>query len=533
MIDYVIVGAGSAGCALARRLSDDPSNRVLLIEAGPRRHQALKVRAPGLYPTLWRTPLDWKVVTEPQTHVANRRMYWPRGRVVGGTSCLNAMVYIRGNRANYDRWAALGNPGWSHADVLPYFLRSEDNARGASAYHGAGGPLAVSDQVVSPVSDAFVAATAAACGVPVTDDFNGAEQLGAGLYQQTVRRGVRASSAAAFLDPVRRRPNLEVLADVLVIGVLVLGGRARGVVVRDGHGARDIIAEREVILCAGAVGSPHLLLLSGIGPADALRAVGAEVLHDLPGVGQNLQDHLMSGIVHAIESNAVRKLTVPRLMAWMARYALRPGGPLAAGPVQAGAFVRSDPGQALPDLQFHTTPAGLMQPNTDEVRPLPAGRHFSILPGLIYPRSVGEIRLRSPAPETPPVVDPRYFSDPADLDHLVKGLRLSREIARTAPLAGMLGAEVWPGPAVTSDAALADFVRTTVNTIFHPVGTCKMGVDAMAVVDPELRVRGIDGLRVADASIMPTIIGGNTNAPAIMIAEKAADLILGRAPPAG
>jgi choline dehydrogenase len=527
MYDYVVVGAGSAGCVLARRLSDDPAVKVALIEAGPAKHRSLKVRAPSLYQLLWRTPLDWNIVTEPQPHVANRKMYWPRGKVVGGTSCLNAMVYIRGHRANYDAWARLGNPGWSYADVLPYFKRSEDNARGASEYHGAGGPLAVSDQEVSPLTEAFCAATAATCGVRVTDDFNAAEQEGAGRYQLTTRGGVRASTAAAFLDPIQGRANLAIVPGALVTRIVVEGGRARGITLRDARGERTITAEREVILCAGAIHSPHLLMVSGIGPADALRAVGVAVVHDLPGVGQNLQDHLLAGVMWKVESSHALALSTARILGWMLRYQLTGGGPFATGPVQAGAFVKSSPAEPVPDIQFHVTPWGPPQPNTDEHRAPERGRRFTILPGLIYPRSVGELRLRSADPAAAPAVDPRYFTDPADLEHLVRGMVLTREIGRTAPLAGMLGAELRPGPDVTTTAALADYIRQTVNTIFHPVGTCKMGVDDLAVVDPELRVRGLAGLRVADAAIMPRIVGGNTNAPVIMIAEKAADLIRG------
>ncbi|HEY1697722.1 MAG TPA: GMC family oxidoreductase N-terminal domain-containing protein [Polyangiaceae bacterium] len=528
MHDYVVVGAGSAGCVLARRLSDDPKCRVLLVEAGAAKHGSLRVRAPSLYQLLWRTPLDWSVGTAPQKHAGGRRMYWPRGKVLGGTSCLNAMVYVRGHRDNYDEWRDLGNAGWGYDDVLPYFTRSEDNARGASAYHGAGGPLHVSDcKRGSPISDAFAEAVAKHCGVPVTDDFNGASQEGAGRYQVTMRDGVRVSTAAAFLDPVRGRPNLEIATGVHVTGVVVRGGRARGV--RGwAHGRQQTFeASREVILCAGAIGSPHILLLSGIGPARELRAAGVDVVADLPGVGKNLQDHLLAGVVMGTDSPACKALTVPALLGWVLRYVFDGDGQCAVAPVEAGAFVRSSPSMPRPDVQYHFIPWGLPEPNTDEKRDPPPGRRFSILPGLIYPRSAGEVRLAGRDPLAPPVVDPDYFADEADLDHLVRGIHQARAIAATEPLASYGAREIFPGPGCASDVAIRAAVRATCNTLFHPVGTCRMGPDAdeTAVVDPSLRVRGIEGLRVADASIMPRIVGGNTNAPVIMIAEKAADLL--------
>ena len=528
MHDYIVVGAGSAGCVVARRLSDDPKCRVLLLEAGPPKHRSLLVRAPALYTTLWRSKLDWEFHTEPQAHVDGRRMYWPRGKVLGGTSCLNSMVYIRGHRDNYDEWRDLGNPGWGFSDVLPYFKRSEDNARGASESHGAGGLLRVSDQEgVNAVSDAFVEATAKHCGVRVTDDFNGPDQEGAGRYQVTTRSRQRGSTAAEFLDPVRGRQNLDIVTGALVAGIVVEEGRARGVrcVVRGQE--ETMRAAKEVIVCGGAVGSPHLLLLSGIGPADELRAAGVAAVHDLPGVGKNLQDHLLSLVVYETASHAVLEVTWPRLLAFAIRYAATGTGPLGTAPVEAGAFLRSSPSAPRPDIQYHFVPFGAALPNSDEKRSLPVGRQFGIFPGLIYPRSKGEIRLASADPRRPPAIDPNYFADPADLDHLVRGVRQSREIAATSPLSNYVLREIHPGPQCMTDDALRKAIRGHVNTIFHPVGTCRMGTDGMAVVDPQLRVRGIEGLRVADASIMPRIIGGNTNAPVIMIAEKAADLIRG------
>jgi choline dehydrogenase len=527
MFDFAIVGAGSAGCVLAHRLSADGKHKVVLIEAGPPKHHAFKVRAPGMYVTLWRSPLDWAFSTEPQRHVDDRRMYWPRGKVVGGTNCLNTLVYMRGHRDNYDEWRDLGNPGWGYADVLPYFKRSEDNVRGASEYHGAGGLLPVNEQTMSKISTAFCEATAARCKVKVTDDFNAAEQEGAGAYQVNVRGGLRRSTATEFLDPARDRANLTLITDAVVTGVVVDGDRVTGVRARVG-GSEQVIEAREVILAGGAIGSPHVLMLSGIGRGDELRAAGVEPRHELPGVGKHLEDHLLCYLVHDVppESGA-KKLTRPAFAAWALRHLIGKAGPLASSPVEAGAFVRQHAGSPRPDNQFHFVPWGLQPPNTDKFRGLPLGRLASILPGLIYPKSSGEIRLRSADPADAPMIDPNYLSDPADLEHLVGGVKLAREIAATAPLAALFGDERWPGPGVTTDDELRAFVRSNVNTIFHPTGTCKMGTDPQTVVDPALRVHGLRGLRVADASIMPRIIGGNTNAPTIMIAEKAADLVLG------
>jgi choline dehydrogenase-like flavoprotein len=515
MFDFVVVGAGSAGCVLANRLSADGKRKVALLEAGGPHHKTFNVRAPGMYYGLWKTRLDWAFSTDAQAHCDGRRHFWPRGKVLGGTSCLNAIVYIRGHRSNYDAWGA----GWSYREVLPLFRRSEDNARGESEYHGAGGPLSVSDHEAPPVAQAFVDATAARCKVAVNADFNGAEQEGAGYYQLTARRGLRVSTAVAFLDPVRTRENLTVITGALATSLVVDGDRVTGVRIRTAKGEQTIEGT-EIILAGGAIGSPHLLLLSGIGPADELREAGVESRHDLPLVGKHLEDHLLAAVVH--RSPTSRKLSVPNLLWWIAQHRMSGGsGPLGLPPVPVGAFVRSRPEEAVPDIQFHFAAAGLNLP-TDAGVKVKFGRYASILPGLIYPRSHGEVRLRSADPTAAPAIDPQYFRDPADLEHLVTGIKLSREIAATAPLSSTLGEEELPGPGVKTDDDLRAFVRATCNTIFHPVGTCGIG----RVVDHDLRVKGLRGLRIADASVMPKIIGGNTNAPTIMIAEKAADLAL-------
>ena len=524
MFDFVIVGAGSAGCVLANRLSADGKRKVALLEAGPARHRSFKVRAPGMYQMLWRSPLDWAFSTEPQPHCDNRRHFWPRGKVVGGTSCLNTLVYIRGHRANYDEWRDLGNPGWGWDDVLPYFKKSEDNQRGANAHHGAGGPLPVEDAHVSGVSKAFIDALAARCKVRVSEDFNAGDHEGAGGYQVTAKKGHRASTAVAFLDPVRERQNLLVISDALVTSLVVDGDRVTGVKYR-ARGTEDTLVAKEVIVAGGAIGSPHLLMLSGIGAGAELKDAGVEPRHELPGVGKHLEDHLLDAVVFEVPKDGALSLTKGRFLMWAAQHLMSSAGPLGRPPVDAGGFVKLTPNAALPDLQFHFAPWGVALP-TDERLLMKFGRFATMLPSMIYPKSRGEIRLRSKDPAEAPAIDPRYFSDAADLETLVQGMKLSREIANTAPLTQVLGKEVAPGAGVTGDDDLRASVRKHCNTIFHPVGTCRMGNDATAVVDHELRVRGLRGLRVADASIMPRIIGGNTNAPTIMIAEKCADLAL-------
>jgi choline dehydrogenase len=500
--------------------------QVALLEAGGS-DRALKVTAPGLYYTQWRTPLDWDYSTEPQAHVDGRRMHWPRGRMLGGCSSMNACVYIRGHRDDYDAWRDAGNPGWGWDDVLPYFMRSENQRRGAIPGHGVGGPLDVADPVGhSGASLAFVEALAKRTGVKRVDDFNGGDSEGAGLFQMTIRDGVRCSTSLAFLAPAKARPNLTVISGAHALGLVAEGSRIAGVRYRARGGIQTMRARREVVLAAGAIGSPHLLLLSGIGPAAHLREHGVPVLVDAPGVGADLQDHLMMPVVFEVVTDAAPRFTYRLLLGQLARYLVRKTGILAKTAVDAGGFLKLDPAAPRPDLQFHFLAGASFEPNTDEARPVPMGtRRVTILPSLIYPRSRGTLRLRSSDPTAPPVIDPGYLADPADRRTLVEGVKLSREIATTAPLAQHLGAERMPSPAAADDEAILAGIRRHVMTIFHPVGTCRMGSDPGAVVDPALRVRGVDGLRVVDASIMPSIVGGNTNAPTIMIAEKAADLI--------
>ncbi|MEM9557624.1 MAG: GMC family oxidoreductase N-terminal domain-containing protein [Acidobacteriota bacterium] len=528
--DYIVVGGGTAGCCLAARLSEDPATRVLLVEAGPR-DTAREIHLPPGFVKLFRTELDWAYDTAPQTALGHRRLFWPRGRVLGGSSSLNAQLYVRGHRRDYDRWAAAGADGWSYADVLPYFKRSEDQGgalAGDAEYHGIGGLQRIEDRrYVNPLTTRFLAACAE-LGIEPTPDFNGQRQEGSGLFQVAQRRGARCSSATAYLGPARRRRNLEILTDAVARRLLLAeddDGRlaAHGVeVVVDGD-RRQLRARREVILAAGAIGSPHLLQLSGIGPAAVLRAAEIPVRHALRGVGENLQDHLMVSTVyrtrHDLGLDHVETL-------WnLLHYLLRRRGPFTTTVCEAGAFVRTASDRPQPDLQLHFLPAALIDHGFDSA----TDHGFNIAPTLLKPASRGSLRVTSSDPYAPPHIDPSYLASDDDLELLVRGVELARRLARSKAFADELDHEVLPGPGAGDRDEIASFIAETAATIYHPVGTCAMGVspEAGAVVDPRLRVHGVRGLRVADASIMPEIPGGNTNAPTLMIAEKAADLIRG------
>ena len=516
--DYIVVGAGSAGCVLAARLTEDPACRVLLVEAGAADRRK-EIQIPAAFSKLFKTDVDWNYSTEPEPHLCGRQLYWPRGKVVGGSSAINAMIYIRGNRADYDAWRDLGNQGWGFDEVLPYFRKSENQQNGASEFHGAGGPLSVVDpRYTNTLTHAFLEA-AGELGIPANPDFNGATQEGAGVFQVTQKNGSRQSAADAFLRPAMRRPNLTVATNAFASQVIIEQSHARGVRYIQSGVAREARAEKEAIVACGAVNSPQLLLLSGIGPSEELRKVGVSPVLDLPGVGKNLQDHLMvsTGYTCTKPVTLMSAESLPNLL----RYFIWKNGPLASNVAEAAIFLRTQENSTVPDLQLLFGPAyyaghGLRK-RTDHC--------FGFAPTLITPESRGEITLRSARPEDPPRIRANYLSTGADMRVIVEGVKLSRALAHTKPFAEYRGVELHPGTGVKTDAEIAEFLRRETETLYHPVGTCKMGHDETAVVDDRLRVRGIEGLRIADASVMPKIIAGNTNAPTIMIAEKAADMI--------
>lgn len=518
--DYVIIGAGSAGCVLAGRLSEDPECRVLLLEAGPS-DKKMEVRTPAAFPKLFGTERDWGYRTVPQPGLDGRDEYWPRGRMLGGSSSMNAQMYVRGNPADYDDWAAMGNDGWGWDDVLPRFRRSERWIGGSSDLRGADGPLHVQRQRdPSPLTLAGVAA-AEQWGLTRIDDVNGPSQEGVALSHVTQRDGRRWSAADAFLHPARSRPNLEVITGAHVHRIVFEGRRVKGVEYRLEGDERGVRAGREVILASGAIGSPQLLLLSGIGPRADLEALGILVVEDRPAVGGSLQDHLALPLIFPTPGTPSLKSAEAKRE--VLRYLLQHRGMLTSNVGEAMAFLRSNPSLPAPDLQLIIAPVaymdhGLTPPPCDAV---------TIGAVLLQPASEGRLRLRTANPADHPVIDPGYLTDPdgRDLAVLVGAVSTIREIAAQPALADLVRGELWPGPEVTSTEAIERFVRLRAFTLYHPVGTCRMGPDDTSVVDPQLRVRGVEGLRVADASVMPRIPRGNTHAPTMMIAERAVDLI--------
>ena len=521
--DFIIVGAGSAGCVLANRLTADGRHKVLLLEAGGE-DRDIWLHIPLGYGRHFTNPdVNWLYETEPEPECHGRRIIAPRGKVLGGSSSINGLMYVRGQAQDYDRWRQLGNVGWSHADVLPYFRKAEDQSRGADAWHGEGGPLCVSDLGNLPICDAFIAA-AEQCGYPRNPDFNGATQEGFGYYQFTTRHGRRCSTAVGYLKPARKRASLKVAAGALATRVLFEGKRATGVEYLQGD-AKQTARAGEVILAGGAFNSPQLMQLSGLGPAALLREHGIDVIADMPGVGADLQDHYHARLVfRASQPVSANDFFTNRLRGLAAglRYALTRRGLLAMGAGYVGGFLRTNDAVETPDVQTH-----IMLFSADAIGgPLHAFSGVTCPVIVLRPESRGSVRIKSADPLTAPAIAPNYLSAQKDRDTTIAGIRELRRIMAAPPLAPFIEAEHEPGPACASDEDLLDYVRRRGSTVYHPTSTCRMGSDPTAVVDARLRVHGLHGLRIVDASIMPALVSGNTNAPTIMIAEKGADMIL-------
>ena len=526
-VDYIVVGAGSAGCVVANRLSADPSASVTLLEAGGRDWNPWIHVPVGYFKTMHNPSVDWCYRIEPDAGLNGRQLAWPRGKVLGGSSSLNGLLYVRGQAEDYDRWRQMGCEGWSFDDVLPLFRRSEDQERGADEWHGTGGPLSVSNATVQrPICDAWVEAAQAA-GHAFNPDYNGGTQEGVGYFQLTVKNGRRCSAAAAYLKPVRGRPNLHIVTRAATQRILIEDGRAAGVVYRDTKGAeRTIRARREVIVSAGAINSPQLLMLSGIGPREHLAEHGIETVVDAPSVGTNLQDHLQARVVFKTSlptiNDEVRSLFDQGRIAL--EYAARRTGPMTMAASLATGFMRTRPELATPDIQFHVQPWSADSPG-EGTHPFSA---FTMSVCVLRPESRGTVRLRSADPSDHPVISANYLATETDRQTMIDGVRMALDIARHEPLLSAVTERHQPGATLddADDDALLAWIRDTATTIYHPTGTCRMGADERSVLDPQLRVRGVRGLRVADCSIMPEIVSGNTNAPAIMIGEKVSDMVI-------
>jgi choline dehydrogenase-like flavoprotein len=525
MHDYIIIGGGSAGCVLAARLTEDPSVRVALIEAGPPDSSVLIHCPAGLALLAKNGQANWAFETVSQPGLGGRRGYQPRGKVLGGSSSVNAMIYARGQHADYDEWAAQGNEGWGWRDVLPYFKRAEHNERGADAFHGTGGPLNVMD-LRSPnrFGPVFVQAAVQA-GFAPNPDFNGADQEGVGMYQVTHKKGERFSAAKAYLTPNLSRPNLQVITQAYTTRILMEGKRAVGIEYREGGQLHQLKAAREVLLCAGALQSPQLLMLSGLGPAAHLQSHGIAVAHDLPGVGRNLHDHV--DVVQVVDAPQLKDLFglsaagLVRVLKGIFEWRNFRSGMLTTNFAEAGGFIKSDPGEARPDLQLHFVVGKLV----DHGRKTVFGHGYSCHVCLLRPQSRGSVQLASRDPAAAPLIDPNFLGDADDLQRLVRGFKIMRRILSQSALAGYGGRELPASAGATTDEQIEAFIRSRADTIYHPAGSCRMGNGALDVVDAKLQVHGVAGLRVVDASIMPRLVSGNTNAPTIMIAEKAADMI--------
>ena len=525
-VDYVIIGAGSAGCVMAARLSEDPNVHVALLEAGGPDDRR-EIHIPAAFSKLFKSDLDWNYATEPQEHLHGRSLYWPRGKVLGGTSSINGMTFVRGQAAYYDSWAALTGDAWSWRTVLPYFKRIEDSPFGTRELRGTGGPMRIGGVLNRhPLAEAFLQSSVAA-GVVHNDDYNGATQEGISFTQVMMRDGVRSSAESAYLAPVRGRANLRVLTRSLARRIVVEDGRAVAVEFESDRGVQRILARREVLLCGGTIASPQMLLLSGIGDSRALNALGISLVCNLPAVGRNLQEHLRVQLVYRTNVPSFnREARGVRLLGHVARYVLRKRGLLAVTASQVNGFVRSSPEVDRPDLQLVFRPSS---GNYAEGRYVVHDyQGVMAMVGLLRPKSRGHVALRSADPHAAPGIVAGHLTDPADYDPLIRGVGLMRRIFARRPLRDYVLDEVRPGKAVDDDASLRNYIRSTADSLFHAVGTCAMGASADSVTTPELRVRGVEGLRVVDASVMPLVPSGNTAAAVLMIAERASDLILGQ-----
>ena len=526
MYDYVIVGGGSAGCVLAARLSEMPDARVLMVEAGPRDTDPF-IHMPVGFFKMTAGPLTWGYETAPLRHANNRVAVYPQARVLGGGSSINAEIYTRGCPEDYDGWASThGCDGWAWKDLRQYFIKSEGNSRLGGAEHGVDGPLGVSDlQTYNRVSMAYVQGCMD-IGMPYNPDFNSGKQEGAGLYQTTTLNGRRCSAAVGYLKPVMGRPNLEIRTGVSVNRIIIENGRAKGIEIVEGGATKRIDASQEVIVTAGAIGSPKLLMLSGIGPAAHLNDVGVSVLHDLPGVGQNFHDHFSTDVTWVLNGDhSYDKYKKKHWQLWAGlQYLMFKSGPVASNIVEAGAFWWSDRNEKTPDLQFHFLAGAGVE---EGVGTVPGGNGATCNSYHVRPKSRGYVKLRSSNPTDAPLIDPNSFAEPYDLDRHIDGIKITQEVGRSRAMRKFVTAEHFPGPGVKTRQDYEDIARANARSSYHPVGTCKMGTDDMAVIDPQLRVRGIESLRVCDSSIMPEVVSSNTNAPTIAIAEKAADLIRG------